>query len=232
MKNRPFFLLSALSMVAILWIGLSMDHKIVEAKVATPDGYSKPIIALEFALDTSIINAVFNLPEPEESIRKAKAGNLNWSTNLDFLYIFAYGSFMLLFAFQCKRLQGTGFGLPAILTLLAAFSDVMENMQLKKIFVQVAAGSNDFSEIFGPLRFWMALKFFAITAFFLALAPFLWRSNWIGKIVVATAALALFFLGMACFYKPEWWASAFFNMILLLFSGDFVFGLTYKNRKD
>ncbi len=139
---------------------------------------------------------------------------------------------MLLFALQCRRLRVPGYGLAVLLTSIAAISDVMENLQLKKIFALVAAGDTDFGGIFEPLRFWMALKFLAITAFFLALAPFFWRSNWLGKMVVATAVLALIFWGMACFYQPEFWAGTFFRLTFLLFAGALIFGLTYKNKKD
>ena len=55
MQNRPFFLLSILSMVALLVIGRWMDQEIKSAEVAVPDGFKKSIMALEFAQDTTMI---------------------------------------------------------------------------------------------------------------------------------------------------------------------------------
>jgi hypothetical protein len=229
MQHRPFFLLSILSMVALLVIGRWMDQEIKAAEVATPPGFKKSIMALEFAQDTAMIRTVFKLPQPD-SIRVQKAERLTCSTRLDYGYILAYALFMILFALQCKKMGASGTLLAVSLTLIAAIGDVMENEQLMKIFQQVAIGDAGAPEIFDRLRFWMALKFFSIGAFFLALAPFFWRSNWLGKIVSILAALALISWALACFYRAEFWADALFNMIFLLFAGALIFGLTYKTQ--
>lgn len=231
MKNRPFFLLSILAMLALLLIGKSMNSKVEEAKVVTPECYRTPIMALEFSEDAAMINTIFKLPEPDSLIRVSKTKPFVSATNLDYLYILAYALFMLLFALQCNYFWKKGFVWAMLLTLLAALSDVMENAQLMKIFKLVAGGETDYSDIFQSLRFWTALKFCSIGAFFLALAPFFWRSNWLGKIVVGTAALALCCWALACFYKPEFWADALFGMIFLLFAGAMIFGLTFKIRQ-
>jgi len=231
MQNRPFFLLSILSMVALLMIGRWMDQEIKSAEVAVPDGFKKSIMALEFAQDTTMIRTIFRLPQPD-SIRVQKAERLIRSTRLDYAYILAYALFMILFALQCKRMGASNTLLAVSLALLAAIGDVMENEQLMKIFDQVAIGNAGTPEIFGRLRFWMALKFFSIGAFFGVLAPFLWRSNWLGKIVSILAALALISWALACFYRAEFWADALFNMIFLLFAGALMFGLTYKTRPE
>ncbi|MDO8366063.1 MAG: hypothetical protein Q7T20_04635 [Saprospiraceae bacterium] len=231
MKNRPFFLLSILAMVALIGIGRLMDQEIKSAKVVTPEGYQKTIMALEFAQDTVMINAIFELPQPD-SIRTERANRLVCSTNYDYLYILAYASFMLLFALQCKRLGAKGLVWAVLWTLMAAFSDVMENLQLMKIFNLVRTGGEDYSGIFWSLRFWMALKFFSIGAFFLALGPFFWKSNGLGKVVVVVAWMALVYWALACFLKPEFWADALFIMIFLAFAGAMIFGLTYRVRRD
>jgi hypothetical protein len=231
MQDRPFFLLSILSMVALLLIGRWMDQEIKAAEVAVPDGFKKSIMALEFAQDTTMIRTIFRLPQPE-TIRLQKAEKLIRSTRLDYGYILAYVLFMILFALQCKRLGAVSTLLAVSLTLLAAIGDVMENEQLMKIFHQVAIGAVDYSGIFDRLRFWMALKFLSIGAFFLVLSPFFWRSNLLGKIVGIIAVLAVLCWALACFYKAEFWADALFNTIFLLFAGTMVFGLTYKNRPE
>ena len=230
MKNRPFFLLSILAMLVLLLIGKLMNSKVADAKVVTPECYRTPIMALEFSQDAAMINTIFKLPEPDSLVRVSKTKRFVSATDLDYLYILAYALFMLLFALQCNYFWKKGFIWAILLTLLAALSDVMENAQLMKIFKLVAAGETDYSGIFETLRFWTALKFFSIGAFFLALAPFFWRSNWLGKVVVTTAALALGCWAMACFYQPEFWADVLFGMIFLLFAGAILLGLTFKTK--
>jgi len=230
MKNRPFFWLSILSMIALISIGRLMDQEIKSSQVITPKGYQKAIMALEFAQDTAMINAIFDLPQPS-LIREERASRLICSTNFDYLYILVYASFMLLFALQCKRLGAKYLIWAVLCTLTASFADVMENLQLMKIFNLVMTGQEDYSGIFGPLRFWMALKFFSLGAFFLVLGPFFWKSNGLGKGVVVIAAMAMAYWAMACFFKPEFWADALFIMIFLSFAGALLFGLTYKTRR-
>jgi hypothetical protein len=229
MQKRPFFLLSILSMIALLLIGRWMDQEIKDAAVATPPGFKKSIMALEFAQDTAMIYTVFKLPQPD-SIRIQKTERLIRSIRLDYGYILAYALFMILFAVQCKRMGAARTLLAVSLTLIAAIGDVMENEQLIKIFHQVAIGGDDFAGIFDRLRFWMALKFFSIGAFFLVLSPFFWRSNVLGKIVGIAAVITMICWVLACFYRAEFWADALFSMIFLLFAGALIFGLTYKIR--
>jgi hypothetical protein len=228
MQNRPFFLLSILSMVALLLLGRQMDQDIKAAEVAVPDGFKKSIMALEFAQDTAMIHTVFRLPQPD-SVRLQKTEKLIRSTRLDYGYILAYALFMILFALQCKQMGATNTLLAVSLTLIAAIGDVMENEQLMKIFDKVAIGNAIAPEIFDRLRFWMALKFFSLGAFFGALAPFFWRSNWLGKLVAILAVCSIISWALACFYQAEFWADALFSMIFLLFAGALIFGLTYKS---
>lgn len=229
MQKRPFFLLSILSMIALLLIGRWMDQEIKDAEVVTPPGFKKSIMALEFAQDNARIQTVFKLPQPD-SIRVPMAEKLIRSTRLDYGYILAYALFMILFALQCKRLGAERTLLAVSLTLIAAIGDVMENEQLIKIFHQVAIEGDDFTGIFDRLRFWMALKFFSIGAFFLVLSPFFWRSNVLGKIVGIVAVITMISWVLACFYRAEFWADALFSMIFLLFAGALIFGLTYKSQ--
>ena len=53
MQNRPFFWVSILAMVALIFIGWWMDQEIKAAVVAIPDGFKSSIMALEFAQDTA-----------------------------------------------------------------------------------------------------------------------------------------------------------------------------------
>ena len=87
MKNRPFFLLSILAMLALLLIGKSMNSKVEDAKVVTPECYRTPIMALEFSEDAAMIYTIFKLPEPDSLIRVSKTKPFVSATNLDYLYI-------------------------------------------------------------------------------------------------------------------------------------------------
>lgn len=224
-------LLSILSAIALLWIGRCMEQKIEDAGLITPDGYGRPIIALEFAENESMVNHIFSLPDSSDTLRKERAANVATSTRYDYGYIVAYTAFLLLFGLQALRIQGGNYRWALVLPLIAAFADVRENLLLMQIFEQVSAGTSNYDGIFGPLKFWMSLKFLSIAAYFLGLWSFLWRANWLGKLELVIAALALWVGIIACFFIPENWAAWFFKLIFLSFVGAFVFGLTYKTQR-
>ena len=228
MKKRPFFLLSALALVAGLLITVAMQSANIRAGLAKPPGYFSPIIALEFAQDTPLIRAVFKLPEADKQALADRLKAIDRGTNLDYLFILTYASFMVFFALQCKKMGQQYPWIALVFGLLAALADVQENGQLKQIFSLVTVDQANFSAIFDPLRFWTALKFFSTGAFFLALAPFFWKANGLGKGVVSTAAAAIVCWTLACFYTPETWADLLFGMTFLTFVGAMVFGLTYQ----
>lgn len=221
-------LLSILSAIALLWIGRCMDQKIEDAGLVTPHGYGRPIIALEFAENEAMVNHIFSLPDTSVTKRKAKVAHVATSTQYDFGYIVAYTAFLLLFGFQALRIRGGNYRWVLVLPLIAAYADVRENLLLMQIFEQVSAGTSNYEGIFGSLKNWMTLKFFCIAAFFLGLWPFLWRANWLGKLELGIAAVALFLGIIACFFIPVNWAAWFFYAIFSSFVGAIVFGLTYK----
>ncbi len=234
MKNRPFFLLSSLSMVGALFAVIAMSLVNDKADLKPPAGFASPILALEFAQTNATINALFDRTKSDTLVRYDpsdiyfKAQFMDTSTNLDYLFILAYGSFMLFFALQCKRIGENQYWLAITFALLAAIADVMENGLLKEIFGLVADLKTDFSMYFSPLHFWTCLKFFSTGAYFLALAPFFWKANWLGKLVVLSATVSIIFWALASFWKPEYYADALFGMIFLAFLGAMIFGLTYK----
>jgi len=238
MKNRPFFLLSSLSMVGALFAVIAMSLVNYKADLKPPAGFASPILALEFAESNTTVNTLFDrtksdtLAKYDPSDICLKAQFMDTSTNLDYLFILAYGSFMLFFALQCKHIGEKQYWLAIAFALLAAIADVMENGLLKGIFDLVADLKTDFSAFFSPLHFWTCLKFFSTGAYFLALTPFFWKANWLGKLVVLSATVSIVFWALAGFWKLAYSADALFGMIFLAFLGAMIFGLTYKVKGD
>lgn len=236
MKNRPFFLLSSLSMVSALFAVIAMSLVNRKADLKPPAGFSNPVLALEFAQTNATINALFDRTKSDSLVKYDpsdiyfKAQFMDTATNLDYLFILAYGSFMLFFALQCKRIGEKHYWLAILFALLAAMADVMENGLLKEIFGLVAELKTDFSVYFSPLHFWTRLKFFSTGAYFLVLAPFFWKANWLGKLVVLSATVSIIFWVLASFYNLKYCTDALFWMIFLAFLGAMIFGLTYKAK--
>lgn len=232
MKNRPFFLLSLLTMLACLGIIAAMQKATKAAELAKPPGYYSSIIALEFAQENAMVLAVFNGAESKATSILEQVNNIRWATYYDFLFLLAYTSFMVFFALIYKKLGlGSQWPLAIGLALLGGVSDVFENLQLLQIFDGVVVGRADFSAIFGTLRLCTVLKFGAIAGFFLAMGPFFWRSNILGKVVVVAASLALVCWVLACFVTPAPFGDLLFLMIFLAFAGAMIWGLFWVDRE-
>jgi hypothetical protein len=232
MKNRPFFLLSLLTLLACLGIIAAMQKATEDADLAKPTGYCSSIIALEFAEENATVLAVFNGANSKAKSILEQVNNIRWATYWDFLFLLAYTSFMVFFALICRKLGIKSHWQWAIgLALLGGVSDVFENLQLLQIFDGIAVGRADFSAIFGTLRLCTVLKFGAIAGFFLAMGPFFWRSNVLGKVVVVAASLALICWVLACFFTPAPFGDLLFLMIFLAFSGAMIWGLFWVDRE-
>jgi len=226
MKTRPYFLLSALAIVGALFAVAAMSLTNAKSGVLPPEGFKSTILALEFAQDNAVIERVFQWSDSAMVHYKLQCFDLG--VNLDYLFILAYGGFMLFFALESRRQGLKTYWLGLALGIIAVFADVMENSRLKAIFQLAEGGQYDFTAHFAWLHFWTCLKFFAIGAYFLAFAPLLWRGNWLGKMSVLAACAALFFWVAAGFYQPEFWADTMFSMIFFAFAGAMLFGLRYR----
>lgn len=227
MKNRPFFFLSLLAMIASLVVMILMARATNQADLAKPEGYRSPILALEFAQDTPVVRTVFKWNE--SSKRPERANAMIRATNLDYWFILTYGSFMVLFALQCSRMGKQYPWVAAVIGVLAAAADVLENGQLKEIFSLVSKAMEGYSGSFPSPHFWASVKFFCTGAYFLALGPFFWKASpWGGKVVVLAGLGSLLCWALASFYRPECWTDGLFGLVILAFAGAMFFGLGFR----
>lgn len=147
----------------------------------TPQGFSAPIIALEFS--TSLSDASQLFADDTRLINRFHTGH-----QLDMLFLVSYGAFLAFANLSSWYTQRRAISLIGIIAAgIAASADVAENLQLMQLTgALLGTGS---APDFWLLRLFTSTKFLMICASMLCLIPLLWERGLLGRLYTACTLL-------------------------------------------
>jgi hypothetical protein len=146
-------------------------------------GLRTPIIAFEFALTRSEVEALFG-PAGSE-LRSTLVQRIDLGNQIDFAFMALYGAFLALAGFALSSSRGR-FVVPGI-ALLAAVCDALENLQL---FTITGKLGGDYDDALSRLFVFTWLKWGALALALTWLAPALGGTSRTGRVVAVIATLA------------------------------------------
>lgn len=224
-------------MLLALW-PMYMMHRAADGAGFQFAGFSSPVLQAEFH---STASDVYDLYGAENtSARTALTEKMRLAHQYDNLFLWLYGLFLAVFAFQGFRLTRMWqFLLLIFLSFLAAVADWVENGAIVSVTRILDAGGSDFSLLLKRLAFFTWMKWLCLALYFGVVSRFFrdaaqWGNipGWSAKLL-RWACLIVCFVAFAAFItrsaKWENWMSQAFTLI---FAGVFVFSLFYKRKSD
>lgn len=188
--NRPF-IKSGLVGLLVIAMSIVLLNVFPTQAPSMIDGFFTPIIAFEFIQTQQEVYQLFGSSDSVDRQAMIEAMDLgNW---LDFIYMFLYSSFLLLFSIRCgkitkKRYYQAG----VILSFIVLVADALENVQLLRITSEIV--TQDFGKALSYLHFFTWVKWGSIAIIFLVLVPYFVKGNTYSK-AMAIAGIMSFVLG-------------------------------------
>lgn len=179
-----------------------------------PEGFSSPILAFEFLQTNREVLQFFGPASPE---RDAWVTGMNRGHQVDYLYLVVYGLFLASWGLLGFRKTGNKlfYGI-IVLAVVAALSDLMENLQLVNIASNLDAGT--FETPLKRLFLFTWLKWGSLAFALAGISVYLFKTGFAGKIYMVVS-LATLVLGVIAFINR----SAFTGYFTLGITVQFVF---------
>ena len=162
MKNRLFL---KAGYVGLLVIVMSMILVIIFPSKAPkmPAGFFTPIIAFEFIETKAEVFQLF--VSTDGTIRQSMVDAMDLGNPLDFIYMFLYSLFLLMFCLKCAQISSKKYYyMGAVIALAVLSADVLENIQLLKITANLETG--DFKQYLAWLHLFTWMKWGGLPLFF------------------------------------------------------------------
>ncbi len=148
-----------IGMCTLLIAGVMMfyDRDIKPENAINPVYQKAPMIAFEFAKIPSEINVLF-LKKDNVNINKPFIKKMQMLNTIDFAFILSYTVFLMFFSLMVgkQNIEILGY-IGAFITLIAGFSDIMENAQLLNILEKIKSSEKYLPELTN-LHFWTWIK--------------------------------------------------------------------------
>jgi hypothetical protein len=186
LKNRLFL---KAGYVGLLVIVMSMILVIIFPSKAPkmPDGFFTPIIAFEFIETKAEVFQLF--VSTDGTIRQSMVDAMDLGNQLDFIYMFLYSLFLLMFCLKCAQISSKKYYyMGAVIALAVLAADVLENIQLLKITANLETG--DFKQYLAWLHLLTWMKWGGIAAIFLGLFFWFIKGGKFSKIIGITGVLS------------------------------------------
>lgn len=155
-------------------------------------GFHTPIIAFEFARSAADIEGVFGPGLADQRAPLLDAMDLG--NRIDFLFLLAYGDFLLL---VCLAVASESAGalrvaarIGALCSVVAEVCDALENVQLLAITASLREGT-DYGEPLARLGVFTWGKWGGLLIAFSCLVPWLWRAGRWGRVVALGTFVAV-----------------------------------------
>ena len=205
MRDRLFLLSGILGIGAI--IGPIIFGIIGPREVGPmPPGFVSPVMAFEFA-ETGA--EVWDLFRPAGT-----AAAMDRVNRWDFLYMVVYNLFLLTFALGLARKTGRRtFYLPAALSAVILFGDIMENVQLLALSYETTLDGNVFEPYLARLRVYTWLKWGGLALYGLLMVPYFRRLPGLARLTGLAAVLP------AVLAVAAWFNRGLLNELLALAIG-------------
>ncbi len=223
--HRPF-LLSAFIGIALIFIGLLIYLVGPGPSDNLLGGFLTPVVAFEFATKDEQVTQIFGPTQSTQS--EDMMQKMTDSTQLDFLFLILYGSFLLSFALICTSItQSRGYYFAAGLAILAPLFDILENIQMFSIMEQIAAGQTQFE--LGLIHFFTWAKWGSLALAFALLVPFFQSTGNFGRFLSLFTIINLA-LGTAAYIWPGLFNEIFALTTVLMFLLMIIFSFTYRRQ--
>lgn len=186
MKNRPFL---KTGYVGLLVIVMSIILVIIfPSKVPKmPAGFFTPIIAFEFIETKAEVFQMF--VSTGGTVRQTMVDAMDLGNQLDFIYMFLYSLFLLMFCLKCAEISlKKYYYMGAVIALAVLSADVLENIQLLGITANLESG--EFKQYLAWLHWFTWIKWGGIAAIFLVLFFWFIKGGIFSKIIAFTGMLS------------------------------------------
>jgi len=189
-----------------------------------PDGFFTPIIAFEFIETRTEVFQMFM--STDGTIRQAMANAMDLGNQLDFIYMFLYSMFLLMFSVKCAKISSeTFYYIGAALSLMVLSADALENIQLMGITANLENG--DFESCLAWLHLFTWIKWGGIAAIFLVLVPWFAKGGIFSKIIAFTGMLS-FASGVLAYLERSVVNEIFGLTVAIMFLMMILYCFTYK----
>ena len=225
--NRPFI---KAGIIGILVISMSIVLMTVFPRKAPSmmEGFFTPIIAFEFVQTPQEVDQLFGLPG--SSVRQEMISAMDLGNRLDYLYMFLYASFLLLFSLTVIKTTGNkGYAVGVLLALVVLAADALENVQLLAITSKM--GSLDIGEELSCLYFYTWVKWGGIAVIFLLLLPYFIRGRAYSKII-GIMGIVSFTLAVLSFIHRSLLNELFALSVAVVFALMIIYCFIHRGEKD
>ncbi len=221
--NRPFLKAGYVgALVIVLSIILLIIFPSKAPKLA--DGFFTPIIAFEFIETPAEVFQMF--VSTDGTVRQTMVDAMDLGNQLDFIYMFLYSLFLLMFCLKCAEISSKKYYyIGAVIALAVLAADALENIQLLGITANLETG--DFKQHIAWLHLFTWIKWGGIAAIFLVL--FFWFINGgiFSKIIGITGVLS-FVSGLLAFLNRSVLNEIFGLTVAVMFIMMILYCFIYK----
>lgn len=213
--KRPFLIAGLIGAIALV-IATFVSSPLAKHVFICQPGFTKPMLAMEFIASAQELQTFFGT----EGL-SAKIVAMEQALGMDFLFILAYTTYLIAFAFAIYKRQKNRFylALPA-LAILIGLADILENGAIKMLMRAKPEELVD-AMSFQRLHFFTWTKWLGLVVYFAAVIPFLRGAGRFGQLLALAAALVCINAILAVFAKT--WIQPFTTGIFLIFPLTVVF---------
>lgn len=205
--NAAMWLAAVMMLLAVI-LTVIFPQKAVEPVA----GMNGAIIAFEFAQTPDEVLGVFGREDNEA--RDKRISKMNLGNQIDFLFMLLYSLFFFCYALLLHvRHSAAALYCVCLLTPVMLAGDVMETWSLINIANAVQQGIS-FDDALATLQVWTWVKWGALAAALLIMAPFSFREGKLGK-VLAFVQVCSAALGAWCFFNRSWLSEVFALLVSL-----------------
>ncbi|MCD6585377.1 MAG: hypothetical protein J7K96_06410 [Desulfobacteraceae bacterium] len=227
MKNRPFL---KAGYIGLLVIVMSMILVTIFPSKASkmPQGFFTPIIAFEFIETKAEVFQLF--ASTDGTIRQTMVDAMDLGNQLDFIYMFLYSLFLLMFCLKCAEISSKKYYyIGAVIAVAVLSADALENIQLLGITANLETGN--FKQYLAWLHLFTWMKWGGIAVIFLVLFFWFIKGGIFSKIIGITGAWS-FASGLLAFLSRSVLNELFGLTVALMFIMMIIYCLIYKYDTD
>ena len=227
MKNRPFL---KAGYIGLLVIVMSMILVTIFPSKASkmPQGFFTPIIAFEFIETKAEVFQLF--ASTDGTIRQTMVDAMDLGNQLDFIYMFLYSLFLLMFCLKCAEISSKKYYyIGAVIAVAVLSADALENIQLLGITANLETGN--FKQYLARLHLFTWMKWGGIAVIFLVLFFWFIKGGIFSKIIGITGAWS-FASGLLAFLSRSVLNELFGLTVALMFIMMIIYCLIYKYDTD
>jgi len=227
LKNRPFL---KAGYIGLLVIVMSMILVTIFPSKASkmPQGFFTPIIAFEFIETKAEVFQLF--ASTDGTIRQTMVDAMDLGNQLDFIYMFLYSLFLLMFCLKCAEISSKKYYyIGAVIAVAVLSADALENIQLLGITANLETGN--FKQYLAWLHLFTWMKWGGIAVIFLVLFFWFIKGGIFSKIIGITGAWS-FASGLLAFLSRSVLNELFGLTVALMFIMMIIYCLIYKYDTD